>query len=419
VAQIAEANMKSSDRRAWIIAGGLFVSLFFLWGGGYNTSPVFVGALLKAFGWSHSKVSWMPAVLVLAVGITGPLVGWLLDRFDVRIVMGTGAALTGASFIAASRATTFTEMLIAYLLIGVGLGASAWLPASVVIANWFGERRGTALGLATAGMESGGMVMAFAVGHIISEHGWRAAYVALSIPALVLVLPFLAIVVRGRPDQPTQQQAGEALEPLQGLEVSEAIRNRAFWMLFGAQLAWGLSAGAVIHIVAYLIGIGYTLQFATMVFGLLAGLAALGKPTMGVLGDRIGGKNALGIALLLIAVSHILVLGAEHGWLIAVYLLVAGLSIASPVALVPLVLTEMVGLRRFATIYGLIQISATLGLFGGPLIAGQLYDLTHGYAASFELGALLAVTGAAASFLCVVPRAAAVALTAPAHGSAG
>jgi MFS family permease len=406
--------MKSANRQAWIIAAGLFVSLFFLWGGGYNTSPVFLGALLKAFGWSHSKVSWMPATLVLVVGITGPIAGWLLDRIDARIVMGAGAALTGASFIAASQANTFNGLLIAYVLLGVGLGASAWLPASVIIANWFGERRGTALGLATAGMESGGMVMALTVGHIISRHGWRMAYIVLSIPVLVLVLPFLAFVVRGRPDD-SEQKAGEPAEPLPGLEAAEAIRKRFFWMLVVAQLAWGLSAGAVIHIVAYLTGIGYSLQFATMAFSVLAGLAALGKPIMGALGDRVGGKNALGIALLLIGVSHILVLGADHEWLIVPYLLVVGISIATPTSLVPLVLAEAVGLRRFGTIYGWIQIAGTLGLFGGPLIAGQLYDLTHSYAASFELGALLAIAGAAASFLCTTPSLSAVPLTAPAH----
>src|SRR3989442_2304430 len=234
--------MNSQDRQARIIAAGLFVSLFFVWGGGYNTSPVFLGALL---------------------------------------------------------------------------------PASVVIANWFGERRGTALGLATAGMESGGMAMAFMTGHIISQYGWRAAYFALSIPTLVLVLPLLAIVVRTRPAGAAKQKVGEPGQALAGYEVGEAIRTRVFWMLAVAQLTWGLSAGAVIHIVAYLTGIGYTMGFATTVFAMLAGLAALGKPTMGALGDRIGGKNALGIALLLIAVSHILILGARHGWMIVLYLLVA------------------------------------------------------------------------------------------------
>jgi hypothetical protein len=128
-------------------------------------------------------------------------------------------------------------------------------------------------------MESGGIVKAFTVGHIISLHGCRAAYFALSIPVLALVLPFLAIVVRGRSDE-TEPKASESSAPLQGLEAAEAIKNRVSWMVVVTQLAWGLSAGAAIHIVAYLTGIGYSLRFATIVFGVPAGLAALGKPTM-------------------------------------------------------------------------------------------------------------------------------------------
>ena len=411
--------MNSRDRQAWIIAVGLFVSLFFLWGSGYNTSPVFLSALLKAFGWSHSKASWLPSVLVLAVGITGPMTGWLLDHFDARAVMGIGGLLTGGSFIAASRATTFTELLIAYLVLGVGLGASAWMPASVVIANWFGERRGTALGVVTAGMESGGMVMALVVGYIISHYGWSDAYFALSIPVFLLVVPFLAIFLRGKPSETVQPQPGASSETLPGYEVGEAIRTRVFWMLALAQVLWGLSAGAVIHIIAYLTGIGYTLQFATTSFATLAGLAALGKPAFGAVGDRIGGKNALAIALLLIAASHILVLSVRHEWLLILYLLVVGLAVASPVALAPLVLAESVGLKRFGTLYGWIQLASTLGLFGGPLIAGELYDLTHSYVTSFETAALIAVSGAAASFLCTAPRRAGLTLPAAVHGTAG
>jgi MFS family permease len=180
-------------------------------------------------------------------------------------------------------------------------------------------------------------------------------------------------------------------------------------MLAVAQLTWGLSAGAVIHIVAYLMGLGYTLQFATTAFAILAGLAALGKPTMGALADRIGGKNALGIALLLIAASHILVLGAGHGWVIVPYLLVVGISVATPSSLVPFVLAETCGLRRFGSLYGWMQVFATSGLFGGPLIAGQLYDLTQSYTTGFEIAALIAAAGAVAAFLCVAPRPAGVA----------
>src|SRR5271155_3570390 len=156
--------MKTREQQARTIAISLFITLFFLWGGCYNTSPVFVGALLSAFGWSHARVALIPGALSLAVGLSGPFAGWLLDRLNTRVVMGGGAALVAAGLLSASRATSFYGLLAANVAIGIGLGASAWLPSSVVIANWFGDRRGTALGIATAGMESGGMVMTFVLG---------------------------------------------------------------------------------------------------------------------------------------------------------------------------------------------------------------------------------------------------------------
>src|SRR5579863_2742490 len=105
--------MKTREQHARTIAISLFVTLFFLWGGCYNTSPVFVGALLSAFGWSHARVSLIPGALSLAVGCSGPIAGWLLDRLEARIVMGGGAALVGVGLIAASRSTTFSGLLLA------------------------------------------------------------------------------------------------------------------------------------------------------------------------------------------------------------------------------------------------------------------------------------------------------------------
>jgi MFS family permease len=404
--------MKPREQQAWVIASSLFVSLFFLWGGCYNTSPVFVGALLKAFPrWSHAQVALIPSTLALSVGCVGPVAGWLLDRFEARVVMPLGAALVGIGLIGAGRAATFAELLAANVLIGAGLGASAWLPASVVIANWFGERRGTALGVATAGMESGGMVMTFVLGYIIARYRWNTAYFALSLPIWLLVLPLLITVVRTRPRGEAKVAGVESPRAPAGYEVASAIKTPVFWLLVVVQFAWGFSAaGVFIHFVAYLMGLGYSLRFATTVLGVFIGLAAAGKPTMGALGDRIGGKNALGIALFLISASILMLLGATRKWVFAPYLVLIGVSGAAPAALVPFVLSETLGLRRFGTLYGWIQLAVTIGFFTGPLITGKLYDMTHSYTNGFELAAAVALIGSAASFFCTKPRSLSLAL---------
>jgi len=397
--------MEKHDRQAWIIAISMFIALFFVWGGGYNTAPIFLGALLRAFHWSHARVAWMVFVLSLAVGVSQPIAGWLLDRFEARYVTGAGAALAGLGFISAGRSNTLEGILFSVLILGVGLGASTWLPASLIIANWFGERRGTALGVATAGMEAGGMAMTYTAGYIIASHGWRAAYSFLAIPTLVIVMPLLLIVARTRPPAAAGKSVADSARDLPGFEVAEALHTRAFWMLVIAQLSFGLAVGGSFHhLVAFLEGLGYTVKSATLVVSIILGMAAVGKATMGALADRIGGRYALAIGYVMIAVSVLILLGAARIWMVGLWLLVAGIFAASPVALVPMVLAETLGLKRFGSLFGLLGFTVTVGLSIGPVVVGWVTDMTGSYTVGFELCSVIALAGAAASYACVAPQ---------------
>ena len=165
-----------------------------------------------------------------------------------------------------SRAGSLNGLLAGSVVTGIGLIASTILPATMVISNWFGERRGTALGLTTAGMELGGMVITMVAGISRSWlYGWRFAYAVLAIPLVVIVAPLYLIFVRTRPEQAAQSGSvgkpgpAESASALPGLEVNEALRTRAFWMLVVLQFCYTFSVGgSFIHLVQYLIGIGYT-----------------------------------------------------------------------------------------------------------------------------------------------------------------
>src|SRR5260370_12254830 len=109
--------------------------------------------------------------------------------------MSAGAAMAGFGFIIASLAHSYPVMIAAYLLIGLGIGAATLLPCSMVIANWFGARRGLAMGLAMAGTSAGGMVMTLVSDHTIRWAGWRAGFVLLAVLALLGVLPTVLLLV--------------------------------------------------------------------------------------------------------------------------------------------------------------------------------------------------------------------------------
>jgi MFS family permease len=400
-------------RQAWTIAASLFIALFFLWGGGYNTGPIFLAALLKAFNWSHARVGSIIGALSLAIGISAPIAGWLLDRIEARWVMGTGAIMTVLGLLGASASHTFASLLACVILIGIGLGAATWLAASMIIVNWFPDRRGMALGLVTFGMESGGMVMTFTVGSTIAVYGWRAGYFIAAVPAFLLVLPLLLFVVRTRPANTSAQSVASQAAALTGYEVGEALRTRAFWMLAVAEMSFGLVAGGTFHhLVAFLEGLHYSLRAATLVVSIVLGMAAVGKVAMGALGDRIGGKNALGIGFALIAASVPILLNAAQPVMLVLWLIIVGIAGASPVALGPLLTAETFGLKRFGTLFGWLGFALTIGLFIGPQLVGWMTDVTGSYIAGYELCGLVGVVGSAASFLCVAPRPTAVSMMA-------
>ena len=402
--------MTKQDRTAWMLAGALFFSLFFLWGTAYNCFPIFLPSMIKQFHLTRGQVGLVPAAQAIAAGVFGIFIGWLLDRVPAQIVMAVGAVLTALGIVMMSRAASLNGLLAGSVVTGVGLIASTILPATMVISNWFGERRGTALGLTTAGMELGGMVITMVAGYLIVAHGWRFAYAALAIPLVVIVAPLYLIFVRTRPKQAAPSGRirtpgpAEAASALPGLEVNEALRTRAFWMLVVLQFCYTFSVGgSFIHLVQYLIGIGYTQAAGTMVVSFSLGLALIGKPAMGVLGDRIGGKNALALCLLIGGVNTAFLLLARTFWVLVVFTFVGGVTGSAPVALGPLVQVETLGLRRYGSIAGLLGIAFTLGATMGPPIVGKLADATGTYTLSFEICALVALVGAFASFLCVAP----------------
>src|SRR5262245_63168331 len=100
------------------------VFAFILLGRGLGDSyTVFLLPLERDFGWTRSQVASVYSIYLLVHGGTATLAGLVFDRLGPRWVYGTGTALLGAAFWAASSVTGLWQF---YLCIGVlvGLGAS-------------------------------------------------------------------------------------------------------------------------------------------------------------------------------------------------------------------------------------------------------------------------------------------------------
>jgi MFS family permease len=388
------------ERQGWLVVARLFVTLFLIFGSGYNTAGVFFTPLLKQFGWSRARLSLLTTTLALSAGLSIPLIGWLLDRVEARVVMTAGALLAGISFLMASQINSFAPLLAAYVVLGVGIAAATLLPCSMVVANWFGARRGMALGLTMSGTSLGGMVMTLVADRAIRSGSWRTGYLTLAVPMFVIVVPLIMLVVRTRPGD-SKLSVSEVADSLPGLEVAEALRTRSFWMLALAQLFFAFAvSGMGLHLVPYLIGLGYAPARAALVLSVALGLGATGKLVMGSFADRISARIALFIDLILVAIGMTLVLGLNRPAMLFPFLLIYGLSFGAPLTLIPLAMAESLGLKRFGSLAGLAGVFNTIGAAIGPVLAGRLFDSTARYSTAFELFAIALLLGAAATYFC-------------------
>jgi MFS family permease len=187
------------DRQRTIVLAALFIALFFIVAGTHNTIPIFITPLIRLYGWPHSRAVIIPTIFTLVWGLSSPVVGWMVDRFEVHRVMVVGTIVTVVGMLLAAESRAFLPMVSSYVVIGVGSAMASTIPLTVIAARWFGERRGFAMGVAVAGMSAGGVILPPITDYIIRTVSIGAAYVALSVPIALVALPLVAFVIRRKP----------------------------------------------------------------------------------------------------------------------------------------------------------------------------------------------------------------------------
>lgn len=387
----------------------LWVVMFCTIGSTISTIGVFFNPLIQQFGWSHEQVSRLATAYILCMGLTAPAAGWMLDWVPAQLPMGAGVVLSGAGYIMAARAQSLFSLIAAFALIGAGVGSSSLVPGTIVAANWFRERRGLAIGIAICGSAVGATLMPPAATHVTINHGWRTAMLCIGAPLFLIALPAILAVVRTRPAGARADGAEQRSEAVTGLELGPALSALPFWMLAGVQVLFTVAYnGVYYHLVPYLIGAGYSPQRAAFIFGAKSLFVTLGTIALGAIADRIGPRKVLALAMALLCLSLLdlfAVANPAFGEVAAILFVVGyGSPTGATSTTIPMLLGECLGMRRFATLMGIIGFIATVASALGPLVTGRIFDLTGSYALPFALCAGL-FAAAAAIALMVYPAA--------------
>lgn len=157
----------------WVVVFGTALTNVF------NQSLVSVFGLLYGEHLQNMGENTVGAALVVnvnsvALNFSGLITGPALKTFRPRVVAAIGSALSGFGLILSSLSNQLWQIIIAYGLVGLGLGFIT--PSSFIAVNsYFSTKRGRAIGLALAGTGFGQMIMPNIVRILLDEYGFRGA----------------------------------------------------------------------------------------------------------------------------------------------------------------------------------------------------------------------------------------------------
>lgn len=389
--------------RGWIVVAGAFIVMMTGFGVTYSFGTFF-DALQQEFGALRGSVSLVFAISGFLYFVLGIVSGPLADRFGPRPVTLFGMVLVAAGIYLAGRATVLWQLYLAYGVgIGVGVGF-AYVPAVAAVQRWFIRRRGTASGIAVAGIGVGTLIGPPIAAWAIEAFGWRGAYTALAIGALILGVTGCLLIEgaparRGlRPDGETgPARSAHAVAP--GSTLGEALRDRRFWWLYAATFTGCLGLFIpFVHLVPYALDHGIERGIAVWLIGLIGVGSTVGRFFLGGMADRMGRRQAFSLMFIGMAGSMVLWFFGTGPVMLGLFALVFGLAYGGFVALAPALIADYFGARDISSIIGWLYSSVAVGTLAGPSLAGVAYDISGSYAWPIILSGVCSGVAAAMVF---------------------
>ncbi|MCP4358049.1 MAG: MFS transporter [Chloroflexi bacterium] len=363
---------------------------------------VFFVVLLDKFGWARADTSLIFSVSMIVFMLASTLAGIALDKWGVRRVFSVGAGLLAIGLLLSSRIHTLTQLTFTYgVIAGLGITILGLGPQASVIARWFVRRRGLAIGMTFAGTGLGTLLLTPGTAVLISQIGWRHAYIALALLTL-LMIPFILLFLRLSPnlmglfpdgERPSATYPRHINSSTQtGWTMPQIVRSPAFWLLILAGLgAIGPLRMLTVHQLATMADSGVDRILAASIVGLTGAVTAVAFIFWGSLSDRIGRRQAytLGSLCLLAAILILGSLQAASGtiWLLA-YALMLGLGEGSRASLVTAVASDLFPGPALGTVNGAVGSAFGAGAALFPWLAGRLFDQSGSYNQAFQIGAL-------------------------------
>ena len=381
--------------RWWRVVGGLSMNLAL---GTLYAWSVFVAPLEKQFGWKRAQTSMVFTIAVVVFALTFVVAGRIQDKFGPFYCSLVGGILVSLGFFLCAYTTSLTYLYICFGVIG-GLGNGFGYATPIpVMAKWFPDKRGLAVGLAVGGYGAGSAIFGpLSLYVLIPAYGWQTTFQILGGCFLVMTLVGAFLLKNPpagyKPAGWVPTAAAKAAATTYEFSPGEVLRTPTFYFMW---VAYALGCSAGLMVISQLVPFAKSVKIPagallamTMVIGACGN--ASGRILSGWMSDKLGRINVLRtmIGISMIAMPALYAAGGEVALLyLAVF--VVYWCYGTQLSVNGSATSDFWGTKNAGINYGMLFTAWGVAGIIGPLIGGKLFDKYHDYQAAFYAAAALA-----------------------------
>jgi MFS family permease len=400
---MTQTSQEQPPTYRWVILIAACIIGFMLVGA-RETLGNFLKPMTGELHWDWETISLIAAINLWLSGLLQPFTGHIMDRFGAKWLFASSVTLYGLGVLLVGFTHTAWYMVCVYgVVVGSATAGSSISLSNALVAQWFpAQRRAFAISVNNACVALGRLALLTLSFYAFTLYGWRWTHIYLGAGILLVTIP-AALVFPGHRSTANHRaqvarQRTTARGPLEVARWSDSLRTLPLWQIMGGYFVCGMTVGLSMHFIAFATDHGYQHADAVVAQGTMAVAIFCGSLLAGLVADRIGRKNVLGVAYALRAVAFGTLLLWHHWMALYVFAVVGGLSwLATPPSVIALT-GEIYGMRTLGTLGGVSLLAHQMGGGLSVWLAGKLYDLTGGYDGSFTLATLALVGASLVSF---------------------
>lgn len=256
---------------------------------------------------------------------------------------------------------------------------------------------------------------------LISDLGWRIAWVCTAAIHFLLTVILAGIFIRSRPEDVGQAPDGfpdvttdahskkpaakKVYQTSVDWNLRDALHTPALWMIIVLFSALFFAYNMLTtHQVVYLQDLNFSPMRSATAFGLMIGISIIGRLLSGALGLRFEGRHLAAVFLTSMGLGILALIYARSILFIYLYSILTGIGFGGMIVLMPNLLGAYFGRTHYSRIVGWTSPIITLVCAASPVVAGILYDATGRYFFSFSLAAFLIFASVIFALLSRPPR---------------